>query len=301
MVAINLFISNLRYRSTKELDVIIETDNARASTISGTGLEDYFGYVLDFRKFQNSSSILNGIPYYYYRSALRIAHSYRHMLLDLILFTKSIWIYLEGSFERMKNPLKCKFAQRSSSFNQKILSDSLLTTVLFYGSKGPGGITTDRLDYGDNSSTAIHNVLYSPLEPKRFEVNSAFENHPGVYFKRRIVSLKSGQLVKQTFKIRRNNAGVILRREYLSTVANQKARVSVDEEEAGTWVCSQRSRHKDFSLHIDDHHLHPRLIVDKDTIEVRIEAITTWESSTIEVTSVILWALILRGPLIKFY
>ena len=223
------------------------------------------------------------------------------MLLDPILFTKSIRIYLEGSFERMKNPLKCKFAQRSSSFIQKILPDSLLTMVLCYGSKGPGGITTDRLDYGDNPSTAIHNVLYSHLEPKRFEVNSAFENQPGIYFKRWIVSLKSGQLVKQTFKIRRNNAGVILRREYRSTVANQKARVSVDEEEAGTWVCSQRSWHKDFSLHIDDHHLHPRLIVDKDTIEVRIEAITTWESSTIEVTSVILWALILRGPLIKFY
>ena len=43
VVAINLFISNLRYRSTKELDVIIETDNARAPIISGTGLEDYFG------------------------------------------------------------------------------------------------------------------------------------------------------------------------------------------------------------------------------------------------------------------
>ena len=43
VVAINLFINNVRYRRTKELDVIIETDNATAPIISGTGLEDYFG------------------------------------------------------------------------------------------------------------------------------------------------------------------------------------------------------------------------------------------------------------------
>ena len=211
------------------------------------------------------------------------------MLLDPILLTKSIHIYLEGASDQLKNPIKRKFAQRSSSFNQ-ILPDSLLTTVLFYGSKGPGGITTDWLNYGDNSSTAIHNVLYSPPEPKRFEVNSAFENQPGIYFKRWIVSLKSGQRVKHTFKIRRNNAGVILRREYRSIVLNQKARVSVDGEEAGTWVCPQKSRHQDFSLRINDHHLHPRLTVDKDTIEVTFKAITRWESSTIEVTSVMLSA-----------
>ena len=109
-------------------------------------------------RFHNSSSILNGIPYYYLREPERRAYRYRHMLLDPILLTKSIHIYLEGASDQLKNPIKRKFAQRSSSFNQ-ILPDSLLTTVLFYGSKGPGGITTDWLNYGDNSSTAIHNVL----------------------------------------------------------------------------------------------------------------------------------------------
>ena len=221
------------------------------------------------------------------------------MLLDPILLTKSIHIYLEGASDQLKNPIKRKFAQRSSSFNQTILPDSLLTTVMFYGSKGPGGITTDRLDYGDSSSTAIHNVLYperslsttfsihNVLYPQR---SLSFENQPGIYFKRWIISLKSGQRVKHTFKIRRNNAGVILRREYRSIVLNQKARVSVDGEEAGTWVCPQKSRHQDFSLRINDHHLHPRLTVDKDTIEVTFKAITRWESSTIEVTSVMLSA-----------
>ena len=111
-------------------------------------------------RFHNSSSILNGIPYYYLREPERRAYRYRHMLLDPILLTKSIHIYLEGASDQLKNPIKRKFAQRSSSFNQTILPDSLLTTVMFYGSKGPGGITTDRLDYGDSSSTAIHNVLY---------------------------------------------------------------------------------------------------------------------------------------------
>ncbi|CAB3996044.1 Hypothetical predicted protein [Paramuricea clavata] len=287
VVAINLFVN--APGGFGENDVIIETENAIAPVISGTGLEDYFGYTHDFKGLRNTSSILNGIPFYLRDNRnKRTMHMYRHMILDPILFTKCVRIYVEGAAGRRYHRVLRNFEESSFSFNQTIFDGTMVSVVMFYGSKDPGGITTDKLDYGTPTSTAVHNERYTSNEVDIFEVKTAFENQPNVPFVRQIMSLKVRQRVTHTFKIRKTNVGVILRREYRSLVPNQKAKVEVDGEHAGFWFCPQRAYADDISLRIDDYHIHPRLTVGKDTVVVTFEAITVWESSSIEVISVIL-------------
>ena len=291
VVAVNIFIERVPAYRTVEQDIIIEVDDTKAPVMSGAGSEDFFGYVHSFRNSRNKSHVLAGNPQYTRKrfdgKEVNIVRAYRHMLLDPILFTKGVLIYFEEKCDRKNTHLSRarNFAEASHTFKFR---PSMFFVAMFYGRKGPGGITTNYLDYGNFYSSNTHNVQYSPFNTTRFKIRSIFDNQPGIFFTRWIVSLKSGQRVKQTFKIRRKNAGVILRREYRSMVRNQKAKVSVDGAEAGTWFCPQGAVYESVSLRINDHHLHPRLTVDKDTIEVTIEAITTWESSTIEVTSVIL-------------
>jgi hypothetical protein len=159
---------------------------------------------------------------------------------------------------------------------------------MFYGRKGPGGITTDKLDYGKNKSTSSHNVRYTPNDEHIFEILSTFENQPEILFNKYIMSLKVKQRVTHTFKTEKNNAGVILRREYRSMVPNQKAKVEVDGKYAGIWFCPQRAINGRSSLRVHDYHIQPHVTVGKERIDVTFEAITMWESSSIEVISVIL-------------
>ena len=102
------------------------------------------------------------------------------------------------------------------------------------------------------------------------------------------MSLRIKQRVTHTFKTAKNNVGVILRREYRSMVPNQKAKVEVNERYAGIWFCPQRAISDNISLRIDDYNIHPHLTAGKETIDVTFEAVTVWESSSIEVISVIL-------------
>ena len=268
--------------------MIIETDNATAPIISGTGLEDYFGYTHGFKELQNTSSALIGVPYYLRKNReTRVMYMYRHMILDPILFTKGVRIYLEGSSSRQGKGTPRSFEKSSSSFNQTITDTTVFSVTMFYGRKGPGGITTDKLDHGQ-AAFVSRNVRYSPIEVDIFKVQAAFENQPEINFIRHIVSLKVKQRVTHTFRIEKNNAGVILRREYRSVVPNQKAKVEVDGKYAGMWFCPQRAISNNISLRIDDYSIHPRLTVGKETIEVTFEAITVWESGSIEIISVIL-------------
>ena len=286
VVAINL-IANAQGGS-EENDIIIETNNATAPIISGTGLEDYFGYTHDFKRLRNTTSVLAGVPYYLRKNkAIKCMHMYRHMILDPILFTKGVRIYIEGSSSRQGRGAPRSFEESSSSFNQTITDTTVFSVAMFYGRKGPGGITTDKLDYGPNTS-ALHKVRYSPHKVDIFKVQAAFENQPRLLFVRHIMSLKVKQRVTHTFKTEKNNAGVILRREYRSVVPNQKAKVIVDGKYAGIWFCPQRAISDNISLRIDDYNIHPQLTAGKETIDVTFEAITVWESSSIEVISVIL-------------
>ena len=286
VVAINL-IANAQGGS-EENDVIIETNNATAPIISGTGLEDYFGYTRDFKRLRNTSSVLAGVPYYLRKNkGIKCMHMYRHMILDPILFTKGVRIYIEGSSSRQGRGVPRSFEESSSRFNETISDTTVFSVALFYGRKGPGGITSDKLDYGQTTS-ASHNVQYSPGKVDIFKVQAAFENQPEITFIRYIVSLKVKQRATHTFKTEKNNAGVILRREYRSVVPNQKAKVEINGRYAGIWFCPQRAISDNISLRIDDYNIHPRLTVGKETIDVTFEAITLWESSSIEVISVML-------------
>ena len=287
VVAINILGNFPSYG--EELDVIIETDNASAPMISGTGLEDYFGYIHHFQGLDNSSSILNRVPCYLRRPQHRIKqviNTYRQMVFDPILFTKSALIYIEGRSSRSK--IRRIFDPINSVFNQTMCETTMFSAVIFYGSKGAGGITTDNLDLGSSKSTSAHNVRYSPNEVDMFTIVSAFENQPLMIYNKTIVSLKVKQRITQTFTIRIDNVGVTLRRMYRTVVPNQKAKVVVNGKDAGVWFCPQRAYSSDFSLRIDDYPLHPRLTVGKRVIEVTFEALTLWESSSIEVISLIL-------------
>ena len=170
VVAIN-HIANTRYKF-KENDVIIETDNTTAPAISGTGLEDYFGYTHGFRGIQNSSSALNGVhvPYNLLKNPkARCTHMYRHMILDPILFTKGVRIYIEGSSSRQGSGIPRSFEESSSTFNQTITNTTAFSAVMFYGRNGPGGITADKLDY-EPATFASHKVQYSPNNVDIFKV-----------------------------------------------------------------------------------------------------------------------------------
>ena len=68
-----------------------------------------------------------------------------------------------------------------------------------------------------------------------------YEDQPGKFIDKMVVSMKPGQKVVHTLKISRKNIGVLLRREYQSMVPNQKARVNVNGYEAGVWFCPQRA------------------------------------------------------------
>ncbi len=287
VVAINLLAN--AHGGSEENDVIVETDNASAPVFSGTGLEDYFGYTHDFKKLRNTSSILIGVPFYRRATqAIKIMHTYRHMIFDPILFTKGVRIYLEGASDRQRNNVQRNFEESTSSFNQTISDTTVFSVVMFYGRKGPGGITTDKLDYGTPGSNSSHNMRYIPNEVDIFEVKAAFENQPRIPFVRKVMSLKFRQRVTHTFRISKNNMGIILRREYRSMVPNQKAKVEIDGQFAGYWFCPQRAHTEQRSLRIDDYNIHPSLTVGKDTIDVTFEAITLWESCSIEVISMIL-------------
>jgi hypothetical protein len=287
VVAINLLAN--AHGGCEENDVIVETDNATAPVFSGTGLEDYFGYTHDFKKLRNTSSILIGVPYYFRETeAKKIMHMYRHMIFDPILFTKGVRIYIEGIFDRKRHDVRRNFDVSCSSFNETIFDTTVFSVVMFYGRKGPGGITTDKLDYVPPGTTSSHNVQYTPNEVNIFEVEAAFENQPRIPFVRKVMSLKYKQRVTHTFTIFKNNLGIILRREYRSMVPNQNAKVEIDGEFAGYWFCPQRAYTEEISLRIDDYNIHPSLTIGKDAIDVTFEAITLWESCSIEVISLIL-------------
>ena len=289
VVGINFFLRNDKIASTHELDIIIEIDEANVPVFSGTGLEDFFHYVHDFQANRNLTSPFNGAPFYYRKHRFRILRCYRHMILDPILFTTGIRIYLESKAAREKTrPTLRKFLKTTSSFNQTILPDSLFTVVLYYGGKGSGGIITDKVEYQKKNESLSARIQFSAPSVDSFPIRSMFENQPGIYFDRMVVSMKSGQQVKHTFKVSRNNVGVILRREYRSLVPNQKAKVKVDGENAGVWFCPQRAISEDFSLRLNDYLLPADLTAGKDLIEVSLIAITRWETVSIKTLSVIL-------------
>lgn len=290
VVAINLF-ANVQ-GGCEENDVIVETENAVAPVFSGTGLEDYFGYVHAFKKLRNTSSIFIGVPYYLSDGVKQFMYMYRQMVLDPVLYTKHIRIYIEAKSSRqgLMNPRL--FEESFSSFSGNMSDKTIFSVAIFYGRKGPGGSTTDKLDYKSHlnvsSSSQLHNVHYVPKEVDVYRVHSSFENQPSVVYIKQVLSLKIKQRVTHTFKIAKNNVGVILRREYSSIVPNQKAKVEVDGEYAGIWYCPQRAYTARCSLRIDDYSIHPRLTVGKDSIDVTFEAITLWESCSIEVITVML-------------
>ena len=289
VVGINLFLRNDKIASTHELDVIIETDEANVPVFSGTGLEDFFHYVHDFQANRNTTAPFNGVPFYYRKNRFRILRCYRHMILDPILFTTGIRIYLESKHTRHKiRPTLRKFLTTTSSFSQSISSDSLFTVVLYYGGKGSGGILTDKVEYQKINKSLSTRIQFTPPRVDSFPIRSMFENQPGIYFDRMVVSMKSGQQVTHTFKVSRNNVGVVLRREYRSLVPNQKAEVKIDGENAGVWFCPQRAISKDFSLRLNDYLLPADLTAGKNSIEVTLIAITRWETVSIETLSVIL-------------
>ncbi|CAB4005788.1 Hypothetical predicted protein [Paramuricea clavata] len=288
VVAINFFLRNLMIASTHELDIIIEIDETDLPVYPGSGLEDFFHYLHDFQPYRNTSSVFNGNPYYQRRGRFRIYRCFRHMLFDPILFTTGIRIYLESQMNRENVRTIRKFLPTSSSFNQTILPDSLLTVVLFYGSKGSGGITTDSITYGEWNRSLALEFQFSPQNIHSFPVYTMFENEPGVMVNRTVVSLKPGQQVTHTFKIARNNVGVILRKEYRTIVPNQKADVKVDGEDAGLWFSPQRALTEAFSLRIHDYLLPPEKTARKDSINVVLTAITRWEIISIKVVSVML-------------
>ena len=289
VVGINFFLRNDKIASTHELDIIIEIDEANVPVFSGTGLEDFFHYVHDFQANRNLTSPFNGAPFYYRKHRFRILRCYRHMILDPILFTTGIRIYLESKAARDKTrPTLRNFLKTTSSFNQTILPDSLFTVVLYYGGKGSGGIITDKVEYQKINESLSARIHFSPPSVDSFPIRSMFENQPGIYFDRMVVSMMSGQQVKHTFKVSRNNVGVILRREYRSLVPNQKAKVKVDGENAGVWFCPQRAISEDFSLRLNDYLLPADLTAGKDLIEVSLIAITRWETVSIKTLSIIL-------------
>ena len=278
VVAINFFMRNSKIASTHELDLIIETDRADVPVWSGTGLEDFFHYVHDFQANRNRSSVFNGAPYYVRRGRYRILRCYRHMIFDPILFTTGIRIYVEANFGRDKKPVFRQFLRSSSNFSQNILPDSLFTVVLFYGGKGEGGITTDKVEYKEANQNSLSKLQLSPPSVDMFPVHSMFENQPGISFDKIVVSLKPGQQATFTLKISKNNVGVILRGEYHSVVPNQKAHVMVDGKDAGTWFCPQRALSKSFSFRLNDYLLPPRQTAGKDSIRHHVSCLNSMGS-----------------------
>lgn len=293
VVAVHALLGTVGYNRLQELDIIVEIDGSNAPSVSGTGFEDYFGYAHGFRGLFNTSLSMVGVPHCENKAGMTTkpwrCRVYRHMLDDAMLFTKGIFIYLEGLEDRKKERVLRKFATPTDSYSyEEERNESLAFLTMFYGRKGPGGITTDRLQYGDTYSCHVHDVVYNPQVIKRFEIRAMFENQPDIHFTKWVVSMAVGQTVKHTFKIVSKNVGVILRRTYRSFIRNQRARVWVDGQEDGTWFCHQGSQSEQFSLRLDDHYLHPRLTFNKETIVVTIQAITAWESISLEITSVIL-------------
>ena len=288
VVAINYFMNNYKVSSTHELDIIIETDDANVPVLSGTGFEDFFHYFHLFYRLYNTSSVFEGIPFFYRKpkDQFKSYKCYRHMLLDPILFTTGIHIYLESEMDRNKFRRPRQFLRTSSSFNQTILRDSLLTVVLFYGNKGSGGITTDNVAYKDWKSS--EKIQFNSKDVHSFSVYTMFENEPSMMVNRTVVSLNPGQRVIHTFKVAKNNVGVILRREYRTMVPNQKVLVKVDGEDAGLWFSPQRALTEAYCLRLQDYLLSPEQTAGKVSIKVELTAITRWETISIKVVSVVL-------------
>ena len=248
-------------------------------------MEDYFDYVHSFREHVNTTSIFNGVPWYVRVDKRRWLRCYRHMTLDPILFNNGILIYLEGNSDRAAGKIDRKISEKFSNFNPISKPDSLLTVVIYYGSMGNGAIVTDLLHYKDYENS---NIQFHPPHVDRFSVNAMFENQPNMPFERTVVSMKPGQTVTHALRISKKNIGVILRREYRTVVPNQKAQVKVDGEDAGLWFCPQRALTEEYSLRLHDYHLPPRYTVGKEMIEVRIQAVTQWETISIKVMSIVL-------------
>ena len=292
IVAINYFMRKKGGGSgrTQELDLIIETEGSDVPMYSGSGVEDFFHYIHDFVIFRNKTSVFNGIPYYFrIASKTKLMLCYRHMLLDPILFTTGIRVYLESHWDRSRRSGTLpKFLPVSTSFSQTIPPDSLTTIVLFYGSKGSGGTITDRIIYAEMNNTASRKFHVAPSDVYSFPVRSMFENTPGKIYNKMVVSMIPGQQVTHTFIISQNNIGVVIRREYRTVVPNQKAKVKVDGEDAGLWFCPQRAFTDAFSLRIHDYLLPPESTVGKDRIKVTLIAVTQWESISLTVLSVLL-------------
>ena len=292
VVAVNYLMRNKGAGSgrTQELDIIIETEGSNVPVYSGSGVEDFFHYIHDFGVFRNKTSVFNGAPFYFRQPSItKLIICYRHMLLDPILFTTGIRIYLESKYDRshLSGTLP-KFLPTSTSFSQTIAPDSLITVVLFYGSKGSGGNITDRIIYAEMNNTASVRLHFTPSDVHSFPVRSMFENTPGKIYNKMVVSMRPGQQVTHTFRISRNNVGVVIRREYRTVVPNQKAEVKVDGKDAGLWFCPQRAFTDAFSLRIHDYLLPPESTVEKDRIKVTLIAVTQWESISLTVLSVLL-------------
>ncbi|XP_046861706.1 uncharacterized protein LOC124454992 [Xenia sp. Carnegie-2017] len=288
VVAVNFFLRNDKIASTHELDVIIETNDAIAPIFPGTGLEDFFHYVHDFHANKNRTSLFNGAPYYFRKRRFRILRCFRHNTLDPIIFTTGIRIYLESRFDRSKSANYRNFMNSSLSFSQKILRDSLFTVTLYYGNKGSGGVYSDVLNYHERNNTLSKRLHFSPQQVRTFAIQSMYEDQPGMLFDKMVVSMEPGQKVVHTLKILPKNVGIILRREYHSMVPNQKAKVSIDGDEAGVWFCPQRAIKKMLSLRFNDHLLPLSHTFGKSSIEVTLTAITRWETIAIQVLSVLL-------------
>lgn len=141
-------------------DAVIYIDDSRSASVSGTGLEDYFGYAHGFTGAENTSSAFVGVPHASPRRPEPLTwHCYRHHIIDPVYFQHRLRFLMEGT-DPDKSAYRVPGLTYESHRRRVLQADIPVTsfahTAFYYFRPDLNPDPCDRVDLGNKTSEAHH-------------------------------------------------------------------------------------------------------------------------------------------------
>ena len=280
-----------------QADAVIYIDGAKAASVLGTGLEDYFSYAHGFNMAENTTYAFVGN---YHASPRRKEpltwHCYRLHVLDPIYFSSSIQFIMEGTS-------RLRFQSRHSSitydeYMQKRADSGgcISHLVYFYMGTSSGTTATDSFHMSNDISEAEHqfeiatsssSISGGPftLSNKRYlgasNKNETFDFSGRAFY--------PGDRITFSMMCLPHNRGIILRREFHSIPKvswNELAKLWIDDVYIGMWAIPMGALSDEYSIRQEDFTIGELHTKDKNAVVLNIEMLTEWRDISYRVFSI---------------
>lgn len=268
-----------------QADHVLYVDRAKAATMLGTGLEDYFSYAHGFAMAENTSYAFVGVHHSAPRRKEPLTwHCYRLHILDPIPFHDAVDFIMEGTESKNFSPEQA--ITYEEHWNRRANEQSVFSNMVLYYARGSSGLLISDSIHLSNKTSEFEKH-YSLTSSKKGESGLEFSIEKKRYLGQLLTdhthnkkgrSFGPGDVIRFELKIDREvNRGAILRREFYSLKEewNQRANVSIGGQDAGQWFIPMGTLSDEYILQEDDFPIHANFTT-ATTLDIQIVPLTQW-------------------------